>query len=552
LQKIGEKYGILLSYYGHAGDGELHIRPWLDLSTEADVAKMRAIAEDVFSLAWSLGGTISGEHADGLVRAAFLERQYGKEYYNLLCLIKELFDPAGIMNPGKKITSDRDIMVKNLKAQPRYLTERLANPLLLQADELKLEIEQCSGCGVCLSTEAGQRMCPVFRALGEEMASSRAKANILGFWATGGVTEDCFQSEEFRRFLDLCINCKACSLQCPSGVDISKLMAAARAKYAAKKGLRRGEKFLSESAQLSGLGSVFSPVSNFVINLGISRWFLEVLAGFDRQRKMPRFEGGSFLERGREYLAGAGPIEKPIDKVAYFVDTFANYNDHELGFAIIDCLRHNDIEVILPDQVAAPLPAAVYGNVKRAKRDLEYNVRHLAQAVKAGYKIICSEPSAALCLRDDLRLFTAGKDAELVSQNTYESMSYLRDLLKQGKLKRADRAKSQKFLYHLPCHLLAYGADGACTDVLKWVCSADVKQFGAGCCGMAGTFGMQKKNYALSQKIAGKLKDALRRQPEGIVLTECAGCAMQIEHISGRIVRHPVKIIAEAYGLIRK
>jgi Fe-S oxidoreductase len=244
------------------------------------------------------------------------------------------------------------------------------------------------------------------------------------------------------------------------------------------------------------------------------------------------------------------PVEKPIDKVAYFADTFANYNDHELGFAVIECLRHNDIEVILPEQVAAPLPAVVYGNVKRAKRDLEYNIRHLAQAVKAGYKIICSEPSAALCLRDDLRLFAAGKDAELVSENTYELMSYLRDLLRQGRLKRADGAQAQEFLYHLPCHTLAYGANGACAEVLKWVCSANVRQFGAGCCGMAGTFGMQKKNYELSQKIAGRLKEALDSAPPGVVLTECAACGMQIEHISGRSVRHPIKIIADSYGLM--
>ncbi|MHC4624225.1 MAG: FAD-binding and (Fe-S)-binding domain-containing protein, partial [Planctomycetota bacterium] len=439
MKEIAQRYQIPVSFYGHAGDGELHVRPYLDLSDPGEVEKMRSIANDVFRLAWSLRGSISGEHADGLVRAAFIRQQYGDEFYELLCEIKKVFDPESLMNPGKIISGDADVMVKHLRAEHKIVPERIRSDLLFEKDELAFELGQCNGCGVCLSREEDLRMCPVFRALGEEMGSSRAKANILRFWATGQLEDEAIESPEFRKFLDLCVNCKACSVECPSGVDVSKLMAAARAAYVRRRRLRRAEFVLSHNRYLSMLGSVFRPVSNFVMRLAVAKWFLEKAAGLDKQRDMPEFAGGSFLKAGRKYLASCEPIAEPIDKVAYFVDTYADYNDHELGFAVLEVLRQNDIEVILPKQRATPLPAIVYGDVKTARRDLAYSVRHLARVVREGYKIVCSEPSAALCLQQELRHFVAGKDAKLVSDNTIELMGYLSELLKEGKLKAGAR-----------------------------------------------------------------------------------------------------------------
>ena len=548
LQEIGKRYDIEMSFFGHAGDGLLHIRPYMDLSEPAEVEKMRSMANEVFELAWSLGGSISGEHAEGLVRAAFIKRQCGDDYYELLCRIKNIFDPDGLINPGKIINDDVDVMVKNLRAEHMLLPERLETDLLFEKDELSYALEQCNGCGVCRSREPDLRMCPVFRAMGEEMGTSRAKANILNFWATGQLKEEDFESPEFGKFLDLCVNCKACLLECPSGVDISNLIAVARAEYVKRKGLRRADFVLSHNRYLSMLGSVFSPVSNFCMQLPAFKWLLEKSAGIDKHRGMPLFRRSSFLKAGREYLAACEPIRKPIDKVAYFVDTYANYNDHELGFAVLEVLRANGIEVILPKQRPAPLPAIVYGNIKRARRDLSFNVKHLAKAVRDGYKIVCSEPSAALCLKQELRHFVAGSDAELVSESTYELINYLFGLLAQKKLKPATKPISEEFVYHLPCHLCAVGDETASMKLLQELCGVTVIDLKAGCCGLAGTFGMQKKNYELSSKISESLKNALESATTNNVLTECAACKMQIEHVSNCIVRHPVKIIAESYG----
>ncbi len=553
LGEIGRLHEILMSYYGHTGDGELHIRPYLDLADPADVEKMRQIANDVFSLAWSLGGSISGEHADGLVRAAFIRRQYGDQFYDLLCRIKNVFDPKGVLNPGKIVNDDPDVMVKNLRASKRIRAERTfaQSGMMFEPDEIALELEQCNGCGVCRSGERELRLCPVFRALGEEMAGSRAKMNVLRFWATGQLEDADFESPEFRKFLDLCVNCKACSVECPSGVDVSKAMAAARAEYVRRKGLQRAEWVLAHNRYLSRLGGIFSPLSNWVMRLGITKWVLEKTTGIDRRRGMPRFMRGSFLKAGRKYLQACQrykPIESPADKVAYFVDTYANFNDHELGYAVIDILRANDIEVVLPEQLPAPLPAIVYGDVKTAKKDLSYSVKFLAQAVRGGCKIICSEPSAAMCLKQELRHYVSGADAELVSKNTFELVEYLLGLLRKGKLKRCKRKVSGEYVYHTPCHLFAAGTYGASIEILKQVCGLEVEDLKAGCCGLAGTFGMQKKNYQLSEAIARGLKESLDKTDVRYVLTECAACGMQIEHISDKIVRHPVKLLAECYG----
>ena len=175
--------------------------------------------------------------------------------------------------------------------------------------------------------------------------------------------------------------------------------------------------------------------------------------------------------------------------------------------------------------------------------------KHLAKAVRDGYKIVCSEPSAALCLKQELKYFVAGEDAQLVSENTYELMSYLLDLFKQNKLKPVKNPVAGGFVYHQPCHLYALGEGRAGIELLKRLCPVEIAELDAGCCGIAGTFGMQKKNYELSSQIAARLKEALEKSPVKNVLTECSACKMQIEHISHLIVRHPVKVVAEAYGL---
>ncbi len=561
LEQIGDRYATPLTFYGHAGDGELHVRPYLDLSSSQDVQKMRNIANEVFELAWSLGGTVSGEHADGLLRASFIKRQYGSEYYELLRRVKDIFDPAGIMNPGKIINDDPDIMIKNLRAAHLPIAERLETNLLFAPDEFRFEVEQCNGCGLCRSSQPGGRMCPLFRATGGELYSSRGKANMIRAWIDGLLSEKDIASEKFRLILDLCVNCKMCSVECPSAVDVSKIVIEARAQAAKKRGLTITEKILAHNRYLSMAGSFFAPLSNMVISLSPFRWFLEKAAGLDRTRPMPAFARGTFIKKARRYLADTPlakpkPIAEPVDRVAYFVDSYANYNDHSIGFAVIKVLRHNNIDVIIPDQRPAPLPAMVYGDIDTARSELSFSVGHLASAVRDGYKIVCSEPSAALCLRDELRLLIDSKDARLVSANTYELMDYLESLRLAGKLRAAtmkDSAATTKdstvFAYHAPCHLCALGLRGRSIQLLTELAGARITDVDSSCCGLAGTCGMQKKNHRLSADIGRDMANAINAVDAPRVLTECSACGMQIEHLTGKEVLHPIKILATAYGL---
>jgi anaerobic glycerol-3-phosphate dehydrogenase C subunit len=392
-------------------------------------------------------------------------------------------------------------------------------------------------------------MCPVFRAKGEEIYSSRGRANLLAAWAKGLLTDKDFESPKFREILSSCLNCKACLVDCPSGVDVSKMIMEARAKLAQRKCLSRAAMVLSNNRYMSMLASSFGSISNYFMGLAFVKNIMQSLTGIDKRRSMPKFAFSSFIRKGNKYLASQPNLENPIDKVAYFTDTYANYNDHELGFAVIKFLRANNIEVIIPPQRPAPLPAAVYGDVKTSRKDLQYNAKQLAKAIRAGYKIVCSEPSAALCLKEDLRFFDSSEDANLVSQNTFELFEYL----KKANLKNPParvRGLNGMYVHHTPCHLIALERKPATIEVMEKLTGIKVKELNSGCCGIAGTFGMQAKNYELSMQIGQKLADKIKESGGDTVLTECSTCKMQIEHLTGKQTEHPIKILAKAFDLL--
>jgi FAD/FMN-containing dehydrogenase/Fe-S oxidoreductase len=544
LRQIGKRYDIPMAFYGHAGDGELHIRPYLDLTRPDEITRMQKIAQEVFALAWSLGGTISGEHGDGLLRAAYLEGQYGKDYCDLLRGIKRIFDPAGLMNPGKIITDDPEVMVKNLRAVALKAADDFQTELCLEPNEFRYEAEQCNGCGVCLAQGAGSRMCPVFRGLDDELASTRAKANLLSAWMAG----QSFDAAELKQILGLCVNCRMCSVECPAGVDVSKLVIEARAQLARQTGFTAAELALSNNRRLSALGAFFSPLSNGVMSLPVTRWLLEKLTGLDRTRRLPHFERGSFIQKAQRYLAEQPPVPASIDRVVYFVDSFANWNDHQLGFSVLEVLRKLGVEVVVPPQRPAPLPAYVYGNLKTARRDMQYNIEQLLPYVQQGYKIVCSEPSAALCLKDEMRLMLGTAGADCVAQNTVELMQYIKEIIVRQTGRAAGAKKvtgpdaNKKFAYHAPCHLKSLRSESVSMELLTLV-GLDIVDINGGCCGLAGTAGMQKKHHDLSDAIGKPLAQAIAGLGADIIVTECAACKMQIEHLTAKPVIHPIKLL---------
>ncbi len=551
LEKISTTTHFPTAYYGHAGDGELHIRPYLDLRKAEDIAVMRQIAEEVFSLAWSLGGSISGEHGDGLLRAAFIRQQYGDVYYDLLKRVKSLFDPNGILNPGKIINDDPDVMIKHLRVESLAAATPFATVLHLEPEAFRLQVEQCNGCGVCLATAPGTRMCPVFRGTSEELATTRAKANLIGAWMAAESSGQPLDDAQLKQHLALCVNCKMCSIECPAGVDMSRLIIEARAQLAKHTGFTAPELALIHNRWLSLLACTFAPLSNWVLQQALLRWLMEKTIGLDRNRPLPHFERGSFVRRAGALLAEWSPVESPVDRAVYFVDSFANYNDHRLGRAVLDVLHRAGVEVVVPPQRPAPMPAFVYGDIKRARQDLAYTLRRVGPYAAMGYRVVCSEPSAALCLGPEMDLIDTSQAAYTLSHQTTELMAYLSELISDhpdisDRLKMpAEAYANKRIAYHAPCHLKPLRDTALTPQLLHDLCGLDVYDLNSGCCGLAGTAGMQAKNRDLSAAIGQTLKSAIDAYRPDIILTECAACKMQIETLCDRHVEviHPVSLL---------
>ena len=549
LDEILTRHDVEAALYAHAGDGELHTRPFLDLHDPTDVAKMRSVGLETFRLAWSLGGTISGEHGDGLVRAEFIARQYGP-LYDVMRQVKRLFDPDDIMNPGKIICDETGVMTRNLRFEHRRLPERLASPKLIwRAGELVDEIERCNGNGQCRSLDAAGAMCPTFRALRDEAASPRAHANMLRMWITGRLDESILYSDAFKSAVATCVSCKACHQQCPSAVNVPKLMLEARAQIASRRGLTFTEWLLARSDASSALGSATAPLANAALRNGWFRAAMERIAGIDRRRPMPEFARGAFIRHARRRLQERPIDGEPVGRVAVFFDTYANRHDHRLAAALVDVLLHNRIEVVVPDQVGCQMPAMVYGDVETAKAGLTRNIAGLSDAVRDGYTVVSAEPTATLCLRSEALDLIDNDDARLVAENTQDACEYLRALHRAGQLRTDMHPIPLTVGYHTPCHLgaMSIGRPGA--ELLDLVPELTVERIEAGCCGLAGTFGFQRKAFDVSMAAGERLADALRNDRFDAGLTECATCKMQMELAGGKPTWHPIVLLARAYGL---
>jgi anaerobic glycerol-3-phosphate dehydrogenase C subunit len=549
MDDIFKRHDVDVAIYGHAGDGEFHTRPYLDLHDPGDVTKMRSIAVETFRLAWSLGGTISGEHGVGLVRSEFLREQYGP-LYDVMRQVKGLFDPQGILNPGKIIADERDLMTRHLRFAHRLRPDRLATPLLVWQDgSLVEEVERCNGNAECRSLETAGTMCPIFRATRDEVASPRAHANLLRHWITGQLDASFLYSGAFKHAVATCINCKTCHSQCPSGVNIPKLMLEARAQYVAGRGLTRTEWLLSHSQFMSALGAATAPLANRATGWRMFRTVLEWLSGIDCRRPMPRFASGSFVRKAQRILRGHRSSGEQIGRVAYFADLYANYHDHQLGWAVVEVLRHNNLEVVVPDQVSCQMPAMCYGNLESARVGAIRNLSKLAEAIRAGYTVVSSEPTATLCLREEYLDLTDSDDARLVAAHTQDVCEYLLGLHRKGHLKGDLYPLPMTVGYHTPCHLGALQIGRPGVELLRLIPELKVTIIEAGCCGLAGTYGFQRKNFDTSMAAGARLAEALRNDRFDAGTTECATCRMQMEFATGKPTWHPMVLLARAYGL---
>lgn len=567
-QNILKKHQVTATLFAHAGHGQLHLRPFLDLTSPEQVKTMEALATELYESLWAVGGTISGEHGDGLSRSSFVAGQYG-DLYRVFREVKRIFDPDRILNPGKVITDEPDQLPHRLRPTPVVLMPETSSaesepvtetpapsrqvvPLQLSWSEAEIAsvARSCNGCGACRTQSSEVRMCPIFRFSPLEEASPRAKANLMRGILTGQVPPDAMQREDFKEIADLCVNCHMCRLECPAGVDIPRMMVEAKAAFVAHEGLRFGDWLLSRLDLFSNLSVMISPIANWAITNTQARWLLEKLMGLAQGRKLPRFARRSFL-RWAQRRRLTRPSRRTGRKVLYFVDTYANYHDPQLGQALVRILERHGIPVYVPpEQTQSGMAMFSIGALAPAKRVAEHNVSYLAEAVRQGYTIVCTEPSSALCLTHEYLSLLDDDDARLVAQNTVEACTYLWRLHQNGLLQLDLKPIKTTLVYHQPCHMKALGPESPGENLMRLVPGLVVQHLERGCSGMAGMFGLKKENYRNSLRAGWPLISALREGHHQAGVTECSACKIQMEQGSPKPTLHPLKVLALAYGLM--
>jgi Fe-S oxidoreductase len=456
-------------------------------------------------------------------------------------------------------------LIKNLRpptlepsdpgAAPSAPGEPLARPLVelklvWNEGQLAYESQACNGCGRCRTLSPEERMCPIFRFAPREEAAPRAKANLLRAVITGRLDPAALTREDVKSIMDLCVNCHQCRFECPAQVDIPKLVQEAKAQYVAANGLRFTDWCFVRMDLFGAWGSSLAPLANWALRNRRMRWLLEKTVGIAQGRKLPRFERRPFLQwASRRRLTR--PPRRGGQKILYFVDIYANWHDAQLARALVAVLEHNGVAVYVPPgQVQSGAAAITLGAADRARRFAHRNVRLLADAVRQGYHIVCTEPTAALCLQHEYLHLLDEDDARLVAQNTSEACSYLWRLHQLGKLELDFKPINITLGYHLPCHLKALGVGSPGENLLGLIPGLTLQRIDKGCSGMAGTFGLKRENYRSSLRAGWGVISALREPAIQAGVTECSACKMQMEQGTSKPTVHPLKVLALSYDLM--
>ncbi len=529
---IFDKYSVDACVYGHAGDGNMHIRPLIDMKDKADLIKMNNMADDFYGMVLSLGGSASAEHGDGILRIPYLKKQFGP-LYAMFIRIKDIFDPKGIFNPGKKIGKD-DSITHDLICDSR--TGYFKTDTVFDSPQVREEIEKCHACGLCRTA------CPVNINLPEELASPRAKASILKAFINGQLDKGILSGSLVKEALDLCVNCKSCRVECPTGADVSLLCSLAKENHVKQTGISLPQALLENMRLLGSVSSKSPNLANIFLKSSAGKSLIELAVGIDKRRALPK---PSVLSFEKKRLSQ----EKGKRKAAYFYGCYVNFFSAESeGSSVMKVLRKNNIEVILPKQKCCGIPSVSSGNVKAAKKDMAYNIKQLYDAVAAGCDIITSCPSCGLALKEDYARIINTAEAAAVARKTFDIHEYLWLLFNEGTLNVNFSPSGKKVVFHTPCHLKAQGISGLQECLAELIPGISISKMADSCCGMAGSFGLKKKNFDLSMAIGERLFGNIKAASADFVVTSCGACKTQIQQGSGCKVVHVMELFAEHYS----
>ena len=543
FRNIVEKYNTTAAFYGHASVGCLHIRPLINMKIGSKVKEIRSIAEEVYDLVLEYGGSISGEHGDGLVRSEWISKMFGPQLYGAFRQVKTAFDPKWIMNPGKIV--DAPPMTENLRYGESYETMPLKTYFKYsQEGGFAKAIELCNGVGACRKTSEGT-MCPSYLVTREEEHTTRGRANALRMVISGALPHEEFTGKRLYEVLDLCLECKGCKGECPSNVDMAKFKYEFLASYQEKHGVPLRSRLFANIEKLNKLGCALSPLSNWVAANPAFKWTLQWLTNIERRRTLPTFAHPTF----RGWFKSRGGSPKKDKKVVLFDDTYTNYNHPSVGMAAVKVLEAAGFQVILPSKKkCCGRPMISKGLLKEARSNAEYNIDGLFGYVEHGYPIVGLEPSCITTFRDEYPDLVDDDRAEVLGRNVLMIDEFLSKLQDKDQLDLKFTDLKKDVLYHGHCYQKALIGTAPSLFSLRLPSGYRVEEIESGCCGMAGSFGYEAEHYDLSLKVGGvKLFPAVESRVEGTeVAVAGISCRHQIEDGTGVKPRHLIEILADA------
>ena len=555
VQNIMKRHGVAASFSAHVGVGILHTRPLVDMRSPDHMSKLESIASETLEAVLECGGANNGEHGAGLLRSGLLPREF-PNLYPVFGKIKAIFDPHNQLNPGKIVGADHGFPIPYLRTAtiPNEGRRDFEPQLLWRERSLAETAEQCNGCARCRTTEPSRRMCPIFKVQESELASPRAKANLMRQVVSGQLDPSAVSSDEFRAVADLCVNCKMCRVECPSSVDISTLMIDAKAANVAEHGLSQTDWFFARHEEWSKWASSNALLVNALLASPAVRWLMEKWFGLAQRRQVPRFHHRTFLKRA----ARNGWTRKPRaserrPKVAFFAGAFVNYQNPHLGECAVRVLEHQGLKVYVPpNQRASGMAPLAHGDLEAARSALDWNLNILAELARDGYDVVGPEPSAVLLFRDDAKNLIADPDLELLSERTYEFSEYLGILAARGQLRGGLRPIPLNVGYHEPCHQRALGPRSALSSLIWRIPELRMTSIDLGCSGMAGAYGMRHDGFGDSLRAGAAMLERLARDDLHFGMTQCGPCRIQMEQGAGKRTLHPAEWFAIAYGLVQR
>ncbi|MEZ4796230.1 MAG: FAD-linked oxidase C-terminal domain-containing protein [Flavobacteriaceae bacterium] len=530
-------------YYAHAGAGELHLRPILNLKSSEDVKLFREISKASAKLVKSYHGSLSGEHGDGRVRAEFIPLVLGEKNYELFKSIKQTWDPNNIFNPGKIVNAKP--MDENLRYEVDVEIPKIETIFNFNEEGgILRSVEKCNGSGDCRKLNfAGGTMCPSYRATLDEKDTTRGRANVLREFLTQNTKENPFNHTEIKEAMDLCISCKGCKSECPSNIDMATLKAEFQYQYHKDKSRSLRDKLIANNAKLNKIASKFPSMHNVLIK---QNWF-KVILGISSKRSLPKLQKQTL----RQWFKSFKQNEK-LRKVYLFCDEYTNFYDVEIGKKAILLLNKLGYQVLMVEHQESARAYISKGFLKEAKEIATKNVTQFIELISEEVPLIGIEPSAILSFRDEyINLVddSLREEAIKLSKSVFLIDEFLAKEIEAKHISSEMFTKEYKQIQlHGHCHQKALSQTKYTKHILSLPLNYTVSEIPSGCCGMAGSFGYEKEHYVLSQKIANQvLFPMLRNSNDKIVLAaNGTSCRHQIFDGVKKKANHPVEILYDA------